>query len=88
LSRSIYSIIVTGTAAGDDGVPDPTSGVATVFIFCTARGSLIAPSQPRTPVPFGRTIDFKSIADYYNRSLASVPSYEFSGGRKFYEREL
>lgn len=81
------SVAVSVAATGDDGVPDPTSGTASVTILCSAVGSLIAPSQPGTRSPTSKTIDFKSIADYYNARLPRVASYEFSGGRRFYQRD-
>jgi len=80
-------VVVQAFASGDDGVPDPTSGTASVTILCSASGTLITPSQPGARGPTSKTIDFKSIADYYNARLPRVASYEFSGGRRFYQRD-
>lgn len=85
LASASVQVSIDAAATGDDGVPDPVTGTATVTIGASAIGSLIAPAPAATPVPSAKVIDFKSISDYYNARAPRVAVYTFSSGRKFFE---
>lgn len=85
LSKGTVTTAVTAAATGDDGIPDPTHGEATITISVMALGQLVAPAINPTPVPTAKSIDFRAIADYYNARSPKVPVYTFSSGRKFFE---